>query len=237
MKGTAALKRTGMLAAVALVLAASTTAQPKLAVDGGTRLDLGSIRRGQVVDRTITLRNTGNAPLELGAVEVSCGCTGAVTSSKSVPPGKTATVKITFDSKNFSGMVHKSVTINSNAPGQERTVVEFTADISEEVAVTPVQLLFMNVEATQLATASVSVRNNGKTPLTIKGYRAALEGLTLKLPKDPIKPGEAVGIVAEYRPKAARPVVTDVVILETSSSAQPEVMIHVYGSVREYKFQ
>lgn len=227
----------GLVAAGALLLSGPAAAQPKLTVDGGTKLSLGSMKRGDVVDRTITLRNTGNATLELGNVEVSCGCTGAVTSSKSVAPGKTATVKITFNSKNFSGQVHKTVTILSNAPGQERTVVEFTADIREEVTVNPPQFLFMNAEATQVATASISIRNNGTTPLVIKGYRTALEGLTVKLPPGPIPPGEAAGITAEFRPKAPKPVVTDLVVFETSSAAQPEVLVYVYGSVREFKFQ
>lgn len=220
-----------------LMLAIGGYAQPKIEVVGGSKLDLGSINRGKVVDREVTIKNTGTEALSLGRIEASCGCTGTLLSSDNIPPGKTGTMKITFNSQNFSGPVHKTVTINSNDPNSPRTVVEFRATVVEEVMIQPAQIWFRDAEVGRVSTFKLTVRNGGSESLSLKGFRTQLAGFSLRLPEASIEPGQAAEVVAEFKPGEARPVLSDGVFLATSSKNQPEVFIQIYGTVREFKFQ
>jgi Protein of unknown function (DUF1573)/HYDIN/CFA65/VesB-like, Ig-like domain len=211
--------------------------QPKLVVEGGTNLDLGTIIRGKVVEKKLTLKNNGNQPLYLGRVEASCGCTGTLVSSDTIAPGKTGTLKITFNSKNFNGPIHKTVTINSNSAEEPRTVVEFSGTVNEEVAVTPTQFWFRDAEVGKASNSFITVQNKGKIDLTLTGFSTQLDGFSLKLPTQPVKPGQTVQVEAEFVPKTARTVLSDGVILKTDNPHQPEVYIYIYGSIREFKFQ
>ena len=212
-------------------------AQAKLQVLEGTKFDLGSISRGAVVEKKITLRNTGNDTLVLGTVEASCGCTGTVVSKDRIPAGATGTLLITFNSKNFTGPVHKTLTVNSNAADEPRTVIEFTASVVEEIVVTPAQVWFKDAEVGRPSTVIVTVKNQGKEKLELRGYRTQLSGFTLKVPSEPVISGKTIQLVAEFTPAKPIPVLADGVFLKTSNPLQPEIFIPIYGNAKEFKFE
>jgi hypothetical protein len=56
------------------------------------------------------------------------------------------------------------------------------------------------------------------------------------LPKEPIKPGESVDILATLVPKTAA-TLSDAVFLTTTNSHQPEVYVRILGNVKEFKFE
>jgi hypothetical protein len=218
-------------------LASSMCAQPKLSVVEGTKLDLGTINRGTVVEKKVSLKNVGTDTLIIGKVDVSCGCTGTVVSSTHIGPGQTGTLLITFNSKNFVGGVHKSVSVNSNAKDSPSTIIEFTANIIEEVSVSPTTIWFKDAVSGQTAIVTLKVKNAGKEKLTLTAFSSPLADFSLKLPSQPIEPGETVEVVAEYKPKSAQQLINNSVVLKTSNKSQPEVSIPIYGNVKEFKFQ
>jgi Protein of unknown function (DUF1573)/HYDIN/CFA65/VesB-like, Ig-like domain len=223
-----------------LVLAIATTqvlAQPKLEVIGGVKLDLGEIIRGTVVKREVTIKNGGTEALSIESVRPSCGCTGTLVTSDTIAPGKTGTIVITFNSKNFNGPIAKSITITSNSANEPRSVVEFTGVVKEEVSVNPAQFWFRNAEVGMKSSAMITVENKGTDSLSLTGFSTTLEGFALKLPGTPIPPGASTQIEAEYVPKEPRSVLSDGVILKTSNPLQSEVYIYIYGTVKEFKFQ
>lgn len=217
-------------------LATLASAQPELNITGGNKFDLGTLFRGAVAEHRVEIRNTGTATLTLGRVDVSCGCTGTVVSKESIPAGGSGTILITFNSKNFSGPVHKSVTIHSNAE-TETTVLEFTARVVDEIALNPQQLFFQDAEVRRKSVVTLTVTNNGSAPLSLKGFRTPLKGLVLTLPTAPIAPGGNGTIHGEFTPETASGLITDGVFVTTSNERQPEIYIQVFGSVREFKFQ
>lgn len=215
----------------------NVTAQPKLKVVDGLKFDLGKIGQGTVATKRLVLQNIGSEKLDLGSVEVSCGCTGTVVSNKQLAPGDTSSLMITFNSKNFSGQVHKSVTINSNSADAPRTVVEFTATVTQEVSFNPLQFYFKDAEAGRKSFATVKVKNESDHEIMITGYRTQLEGFDLKYPPKALAPGETMDVTAEYTPKKAMPVLSDGVFITTSSKTQTEVYLYVFGNVKEFKFE
>jgi len=222
---------------IASISVLPATAQPKLEVLEGLKFDLGKIDRGTLANKRLILQNVGDQKLTLGNVEVSCGCTGTVVSNKELNPGDTTSLLITFNSKNFTGAVHKSVTINSNSADAPRTVVEFTATVIEDLAFSPMQFFFKDAEVGRKCTATIKVKNESTKELLITGFRTQLPDFTVKYPPEPIAPGSTIDLVAEFTPKKAAPVLSDGVFITTSSQIQSEVYVYVFGNVKEFKFE
>ena len=218
------------------IMAASLYAQAKMEIVGGTKLDFGDVYRGKKVEHKVLVKNTGNQTLELGRVDVSCGCTGTVVSNNSILPGKTGEVLITFNSTNFSGKVTKTVTVNSNATNSP-VVVEFQSNVIQEISISPQQFWFRDAEVGRPSVAKVSLTNNSKGPVTLTGYTCNLGGFKLALPATPLKPGESVELTAELKSDKAVPVLNDGVSIKTSSKNEPDVFVRIFGTVKEFKFQ
>ncbi len=225
------------VAIVVLVSAGLTYAQPKIEVVGGTQFNFGKIYRGKIAERIITVKNTGTETLQLGQIQASCGCTGTVVSNTNIPPGKTGDIKITFNSTNFSDSIHKSITINSNAANAPQLVVQFAGYVVQEISVTPQQFWFKDAEVGRATWATIKLVNNSTEPITLTSYETALQGFSLKLPKEPIKPGQTVDLTAELKAAKAMQVLSDGVSIKTSSKNQPDVFVRIFGSVKEFKFQ
>lgn len=207
----------------------------KLVVLEGTQFDFGKIYRGSVTERTLTLKNNGTDTLVMGNIGVSCGCTGAMVTAERIPPGGTGSVRITFNSKNFAGPVHKTVTLNSNGDSLGYTIIEFTASVIDEIGLNPQSIILPDAEVNKKSTVIMTVTNNGMTPLSLTAFRTQLKGLVLKLPPDPIPPGGTGEIHAEFTPEAASAMLTEGVFVTTNSIRQPEVYLQVYGGVRQSK--
>ena len=76
--------------------------------------DFGQIHEDEVVTYDFNYTNNGKTPLIVTAAMGSCGCTVPNYTSDPVPPGKTMTMKVTFNSAGKSGHQEKSVDIHDN---------------------------------------------------------------------------------------------------------------------------
>lgn len=81
-----------------------------------TSFDFGSINEadGKAV-HVFNFKNTGDAPLILTNVRAGCGCTTPEWNRQPVAPGKSGSIKVSFDPRNRPGSFTKSITVNSNA--------------------------------------------------------------------------------------------------------------------------
>ena len=86
------------------------------------KYDFGSVAQGGIVDHTFKFKNTGNAPLVISNIGVSCGCTTPEWTKAPVMPGKTGSITAHFNSTGKIGMQNKVLTIESNAAAGSATV-------------------------------------------------------------------------------------------------------------------
>jgi len=217
--------------------AASGAAQPRITVREGTTLDFGKVYRGNVVERGLTIENTGTEVLVIGLIEASCGCTGTVLSDKTVPPGKTTSIAVTFNSRNFDGPIVKNITINSNAENNPRLQVEFKGTVIPEFGIDPAQFWFRDAQVGRQHHAAVSITNNGTETVEFRDPRTSLKGLAITLPQAPLPPGSTDTIRAVFSPKAEAHIIIEDVRITTTSSRQQELVIPVFGNAKEYKFE
>ncbi|HYG53204.1 MAG TPA: DUF1573 domain-containing protein [Flavobacteriales bacterium] len=74
----------------------------------------GKIEQGQSVTHEFVFTNTGKEPLVISNAQGSCGCTVPVWPKEPIAPGKTGTIKVTFNSAGKMGAQDKTVTLTSN---------------------------------------------------------------------------------------------------------------------------
>jgi hypothetical protein len=94
---------------------------------------LGEINKGQVAEITWRFKNTGNEPLIVTDVQVSCGCTLADKPKEPIPSGGEGLIKASFDSKSqVPGNYNKEVTVLTNNKKAPRHVLGFSAQVVEK---------------------------------------------------------------------------------------------------------
>ena len=91
--------------------------------------DFGTIREGQVVEYTYTVKNTGQAPLIIQSAQPSCGCTAPDWTKTPIPVGGTGFVKASFDSNGKPNIQNKSITVTANT-WPKQTVLRFKAMVT-----------------------------------------------------------------------------------------------------------
>ena len=91
------------------------SAQPK-AEFKTTEHDFGSIKEdGGLATTVFEFKNTGDQPLILNNVKATCGCTTPEWTQEPVAPGKSGSIKVSYNPKNRPGSFTKNVNVFSNA--------------------------------------------------------------------------------------------------------------------------
>ncbi len=84
--------------------------------------NFGDIIQGDVVEHTFKFVNTGNQPLILSNVLVTCGCTATDWPREPIAAGKSSSITVKFNSRGKSGAQNKIVTVVSNAVNSREKV-------------------------------------------------------------------------------------------------------------------
>lgn len=93
-----------------------------------TTWEYGNIKQGSDGHRVFTVKNTGNKPLILSKVKASCGCTVPSWSKEPIAPGKTAEIKVGYNTAK-AGSFRKMVTVFSNDPKHSRSVLYISGNV------------------------------------------------------------------------------------------------------------
>ncbi len=86
---------------------------PRLEIEPG-EWDFGRAGPGEVLVHEFVLKNTGRQELEIGRIASACACAAAVTDRTSIPPGGTATLRVTLETRRYRGVLERWLTIRSN---------------------------------------------------------------------------------------------------------------------------
>ncbi len=77
--------------------------------------DFGDINQGDKVEYVFNFENTGDTPLIITNIKVTCGCTATDWSRDPIPPGEKSSITVKFNSTGKLNKQNKVVTIVSNA--------------------------------------------------------------------------------------------------------------------------
>lgn len=95
--------------------------------------DYGEIEQGADPYCEFEFTNTGNEPLIISNAKGSCGCTVPEWPKEPVMPGKTAILKVRYDTKRV-GPINKSVTITSNAVDNPTMVLRIKGKVNAKAS-------------------------------------------------------------------------------------------------------
>lgn len=84
--------------------------------------DFGDIYQGDKVEQIFKFTNTGNEPLIITNIQVTCGCTAPEWPRNPIAPGGKGEIKVAFNSVGKMGHQSKTVTVVSNAANEENTI-------------------------------------------------------------------------------------------------------------------
>ncbi|MDP6449569.1 MAG: DUF1573 domain-containing protein [Lentisphaeria bacterium] len=162
--------RLPVILAFSLLLPVVDVQSQTLTIDEPT-FDFGEINDINLVYKTVTLTNTGDAELEIKRVKGTCGCTTGKLEKKTLEPGESTSLTIQFLPATYDGLISKAIKIASNDPDSKVSTITFTATVWPFLQVTPkiIELEF-DAEAGGYTgtTRVVELRNMGEKSLKLK---------------------------------------------------------------------
>lgn len=101
-----------------------------------TTWDYGTVKAGADGHRFFTVTNNGDKPLIISEVKPSCGCTTPEWSKDPILPGKTAQIKVGYNTS-IKGAFNKLIEVYSNDPQNSRTVLYIKGTVEGDSAAAP----------------------------------------------------------------------------------------------------
>jgi len=140
----AACRRTAAIAGVLLAAALAAAAVPAPALgaeDSAPRIsvdpeafDFGKAQPGKTLRKEFTLANYGAALLVIENVSTTCGCTAALASDTKLKPGASTQLRVTLETRSYSGRVERQVLVRSNDPKTPLLTVKISATVEGSAA-------------------------------------------------------------------------------------------------------
>lgn len=161
--------------------------------------DFGDIYNGDgPVSCTFTFKNIGDKPLLLFQVVSSCGCTEAEWTREPIQPGKTGTVKATYNNEDGPYPFDKTVTvylseskkpvvlhIRGTAHEQSMPVKENYPIIIGNFGVKSLEIKAGNLSQRDKKSGTVVIANVGRAPMKVE-FQNVSDGLTLSIYPNPV---------------------------------------------------
>lgn len=95
---------------------------------GGSGVDLGRLKEGEIAKGAFLIRNTSDRPLSLEPIESTCGCTLGTTPAVLEAHGE-AFVTVRFDSKFNPGAIRQFVFVKAKGFPNKRLVIPVTGTV------------------------------------------------------------------------------------------------------------
>jgi hypothetical protein len=198
-----------------------------------TSIDLGKMKQMESRSFTVKVTNVGAGLLVIDDVRADCGCTVPELKVKALKAGESTDMTVHFDSKTFTGTVHKLIHITSNDPDQGKLEFQLTAEVKAVLILDPVaeRIGFQKSLFGEVATREISFTAPDLN-LKLQAGSASQKGLfvvkvTNNVGGDPHKSVLAVTRPAKLEPGQHQ----DMVRLTTNVPERPTIDIDIRAYV------
>jgi hypothetical protein len=210
--------------------------------------DYGTIAKGDKLDWSFVVKNTGDSDLQIIAAKPGCGCTVA-DFDKVIKPGESGKVTAHVDTSAFAGPIAKTVTLETNDPTTPTSQLTIHAVVKPYVEAFPAGFVRFNLLQGDADAQAVTIYSDEDDPFQITSVeapaaepgkdpwiKASYEKITNESDLAPNvgKPGQA-----QYKvkitvggPDAKVGPIAEKVRIVTNSKHQPEYLVSVSGVVR-----
>jgi hypothetical protein len=217
-----------------------TTKAPRLTLVEPLK-DFGTVPKGEKIDWSFEIKNTGAADLEILAAKPACGCTVA-DFDKVIKPGQTGKVTAHVDTTNFAGPISKAVTLETNDPNTPNAQVTISAIVKPYVEAYPVGYVRFNMLQGEVEKQTVTIYTEEAEPFEILKVESPQEWIKVeskKLEGTEIVPAVGRKGANQYKlevtvggPDAKVGPLAEKIRIATNSKHQPEYWVSVAGVVR-----
>lgn len=219
-----------LLGYILLLVAAPALAAPMISV-GKPVHDFGTVTQGEKVDHLFVIKNRGDEPLSINQIRSSCGCTAATLSAKTLPPGKSGEVKVTFDSTNFSGQVTKTVNLDSNDPRNPSTVLTLQGKVSEIIAAVPNPINLGSLKAGSRKEVVLKLENRGSKPFTVTSVHSPIAAIVGTVREGKVNPGKSGEVAVTVTVPREGRFLSGYLTIQTDSLLKRELVVPVYATI------
>ena len=77
--------------------------------------DFGQVKQGEILKHDFLLKNETADVLKINSVNTSCGCTVSQSEKKSLKPGESTKISVSFNTRGYSGAVKQYVYVNTDS--------------------------------------------------------------------------------------------------------------------------
>lgn len=129
--------------------------------------DVGTVPRSMTYYHTFQVTNNTDKPLHILSIRVSCGCVSARAEKKELSPGESTSVIAQMESRQFSGVITKTIFILVDQPSYEEVRIHVQANVVPDLSITPASLNFGKIKkgSTPEKTVNVSFGGNQMSPI------------------------------------------------------------------------
>ena len=219
-------------ASLAATTANAGLVQPKIEVSP-MDFNVGAIDEGAKSNAKFTITNKGTAELTIYEVKPGCGCTVADISTRTLPPGGTATVDAVYDSHNATGDVKKFITLRCNDPDNQTLTLSISAHV-KAIPAPDINLSLWNITNAQIppggSTArSIIVNNPGQQELVINEITVS-QGMSAKIAGVEVVTGKTTKMSVRLKPGESTAL--DIIIAPTEKSGSFQEVLTVRSNSR-----
>lgn len=203
--------------------------------------DFGTVPKGQKLDHSFEIKNTGTTDLEILAAKPACGCTVA-DFDKVIKPGQTGKVSAHVDTTGFAGPIAKSITLETNDANAPTAQVTITAIVKPFVDAYPAGFVRFNMLQGDTEKQTITLYSEDTEPFEITKVEVPQDWI-----KVDYKKAEGADVVPKIGRSGQNQYKVDVTVggpdarigplaekikIHTTSKHQPEFNVSVSGVVR-----
>ncbi len=152
-------------------------------------IDFGIVTAGEIITREFVFTNTGKQPLMIQHVISTCSCSPAIYDKNPVAPGKTSTIKVTYNTANKSGKQDKMFFVKSNNRDGE-VVLHLTGIVEPNLKTTICPTVVVSDTMPQTAAKPTPVANKS-TPTSSPAQQAPVI-IPVYKPSPPVMPTNGI---------------------------------------------
>ena len=91
--------------------------------------DFGKALPAKTLRKEFTLSNFGDEALVIENVSTTCGCTAALASDTKLAPGSSTVLRVTLETRSYTGKLERQVLVRSNDPKTPLLTVKVSATV------------------------------------------------------------------------------------------------------------
>ena len=211
--------------------------QPQLELEQ-TIIDAGRVDRGEQVEFTFVVRNTGEADLQILEVKSGCGCAVAEFDPV-VPPGEEKSLTIRLKTRGMRGEVTKVGQVFTNDPDPQRKHVflRMKAFVVAPIDVQPRESVMLRFKKGEAVLQEFQLSANAGPPLEIQTVQCSQPDIELEiLPPEQIE-GRQISRLRFQRPAQEPPTAFYAPIVVTTNNPQERrLVLRVQGQPQDSVF-